>query len=402
MKKYALFLLIFNFIRADLWLPYNGFLKGNYHLGFGAHFWSDHIDLRNGQFRLELDLLPGIRYHSVLRSNAEFTGLNILEPTYDENYLEGQFFYTDTLGKLSGSLKIGTMRYLRFPEPDLISQFDQVPGVDDLKDNDAETSYNGQLLTLDYKTKYNLGYHFSGINWDYSKRYGQDIIESYAFYKDSFSFLDIEARYGALQLRNPVGPANVRTENPFQLGRSGEGFDLYLGTSIGNYKVGILYEEIYDDKFKYNDVRTGIIVRFGENFVTEALGGIRFDYTRSPLGMGAHITLAEGNIGYDKNIDSDKYELVGQVEALRVITYWQNGQGRNFYEHKLSYTGDVEGDLLVTVAEKPWYLAVESLVSPHTELWTKSEFNEWEKHRQGPAQLEQKVIYKYYKKLVIE
>lgn len=397
MKKIMLFLILGNLLFSETWYPYRGFMNGNYHLGFGTHFWDDHIVFRNMQFRLDFDLAPGIRFHSLLRSNTEFEGLNVWEPNIDEGYLEGYFFRENAFGKLSANLKVGEMRYLRFPEPDIISQFDQVPGTEDLRFDNIDTSYRGELLTIDYKTKYNLGYHFSGINWDFDKRTGSDVIENFIYYKNSFDFFDFEARFGSLQLRHPIGPASVRNEGHYQLGRSGEGFDIYLGGTFSDYKVGFLYEEIYDDKFDYNDVRTGVLVRFGESTVTEALGAIRFDYTRAPQGMGAHITVAEGEIGYSKEKNLNIYELVGEVEALRVITYWQNGQGRNFYEHMVSKWGNTDSNLLVIPEIKPWYLTIESLVSPHTEFSTKEDLIVWEAHRQGPAELNQKVTYKYYK-----
>lgn len=398
MKIIPFFLLIFSFLQADIWLPYTGFLNGSYHLGIGSHLWSDHLEFRNMQLRLNLDILPGIRYNAVIRSNKQFTGLDSFEPNFDEGYLEAYLFDQGKYGKFSGSLKIGEMRYLRFPQPDLISQFDQVPGTEDLRYNDVDSSYTGNLLTLDYKSNLGIGYHFGKIDWDYGQRDDQNIIENYVYYKNQLPFLDLELRYGILQLRHPVGPAGIRSEGPYQLGAGGEGFDIYLGTYYKGYNIGFLYENIYDEKYSYNDIRTGIIVKFSENPVTKALGSIRFDYTRAPQGFGAHFTIAEGHFGYENQIDLNEYHLVGEVEALRVITYWQNGQGRNFYEHKINHWGEVDGNLKVTVSVEPWYLALESLVSPHTDFKNKQDLIEWEKDRQGPAELNQKVIYRYYKK----
>jgi len=45
--------------------------------------------------------------------------------------------------------------------------------------------------------------------------------------------------------------------------------------------------------------------------------------------------------------------------------------------------------------EEPWYLQSEALVSPHNfSVGIKT----WERDRQGPAQLSQKVTYQFYKK----
>ena len=80
-----------------------------------------------------------------------------------------------------------------------------------------------------------------------------------------------------------------------------------------------------------------------------------------------------------------------------IITYWQNGQGRNFYEHIMSIKGetDYEGKI-VSIEENPWYLKIESLVSPHNSFQSWGDLVEWEKKRQGPAQLSQRVIYRFY------
>lgn len=38
------------------------------------------------------------------------------------------------------------MRYFHFPESDLISYFDHVPGIEDLRYEDAETGYNDFII----------------------------------------------------------------------------------------------------------------------------------------------------------------------------------------------------------------------------------------------------------------
>jgi hypothetical protein len=43
--------------------------------------------------------------------------------------------------------------------------------------------------------------------------------------------------------------------------------------------------------------------------------------------------------------------------------------------------------------EKPWYLELEALVSPHVSVRS-----EWLRDRQGPAQLAQEVVYRFYRK----
>jgi len=51
------------------WLPSTGRFNGHWDLGMGAHFWDDNFDLRNLQLRTNVDLGPGLRLNSILRSN---------------------------------------------------------------------------------------------------------------------------------------------------------------------------------------------------------------------------------------------------------------------------------------------------------------------------------------------
>lgn len=411
MKKlisYILLILIFNIILAssigaaeeaesDWWFPYIGRFNGQWDLSVGAHFWNDHFKLRNLQLKSNIDLAPGIRINSILRSNKELDTIEGFDPNFDELYIEGYGYHYGELGTLSGSLKVGNIRYLRFPNPDLISTFDQVPGTEDLRYKDVETGYNGQMLTLDYSSKYGLGYHVTGINWGFGERNGSNLIENYLFYCDRFGMVDFEARAGDLPLRHPGGPVK-REGRPYQLGRSGAGYSVYLGLDWKGYKVGALYENLLDEKFDERDIRTGVMVTFNFSKVTEFLGRVRFDYTRSPEGFVNHLPLLEGRIGSIKEKARDGAVLVGEIEAKRIITYWQNGQGRNFYEHRLSHWGNTDGDnTIVVIEEDPWYLRLESLVSPHTSFESWEDIKEWEKDRQGPAQLEQLVTYKFYK-----
>ncbi|ADL13629.1 hypothetical protein [Acetohalobium arabaticum] len=384
--------------KSGWWSPYIGRFNGQWDLSVGTHVWNDHLDLRNLQLRGNMDLAPGLRANMVLRSNEKFDTVDGFDPTFDELYLEKYGFHYGELGTLSASLKVGNMRYLRFPEPDLISLFDQVPGTEDLRFDDAETGYRGEMLTIEYDSKYGLGYHGTGINWDFgSERSGSNLIENYVFYRDKLGKLDLEARAGELQLRHPGGPVE-RGGRPYHLGRSGPGYSLYLGGNWRGYKAGLLYESIEDEKYDERDTRTGIMVRFAFSKITELLGKVRFDYTRSPEGFVAHIPLLKGRLGDIREEPPENAELVGEIKAERVTTYWQNGQSRNYYEHRLSHWGETGGQDTIVVAEtKPWHLRVEALVSPHTSVTSWEEAKEWESDRQGPAQLTQLVTYKFYK-----
>jgi len=180
------------------------------------------------------------------------------------------------------------------------------------------------------------------------------------------------------------------------LGYSGDGYNIYLGGNWRGYRAGVLYEEVENERENETDRRTGFMVEFAFSDVTELLGKLRFDYTRSPEGFAAHIPIASGYFGYlDQKPEGT--ELVGEIKAERVMTYWQNGQARNFYEHRISKWGVTDPKETAVVMEvDSWYLQLEALVSPHSLPTNWDEVKEWESGRQGPAQLKQPVTYKFY------
>jgi len=156
----------------------------------------------------------------------------------------------------------------------------------------------------------------------------------------------------------------------------------------------------------------------GDLFVQKADAST--DYTRSPMGHAMQIPLMGGTIGRverfkggqsapfrgilmrageDGWMEPTDWVLVGEVYAERIRTYWQNGHARNFYEHRLGSWGVTdERGLRVVMEEEPWYLQLESLVSPHTSFRSWDDLQTWERDRQGPAQLSQKVTYRFYRK----
>ncbi len=109
--------------------PTIGTFSGTWELSVGAHLWSDHFDVRNLQVRADVDLAPGLRWHALARSNRLLNGLGEWEPRLDEHFVEWYGFHNSGHGVFSFSVKAGRARYLRFPYPDAISTFDQVPGV---------------------------------------------------------------------------------------------------------------------------------------------------------------------------------------------------------------------------------------------------------------------------------
>jgi hypothetical protein len=357
--------------------PHIGQGRGNWDVSVGLFVWKDKLEARNFQVRSDVDMAPGIRLHTVVRSNKERDTLKGFSPQLDEGYLEGTGFYHSSNGVLSTSLRIGNIRYLHFPYPDAIDIFDQVPGISDLTGG-AKTGYSGELLTLDYAHKSGLGIHTSGINWGFGRSGGTNLIENYLFYRHDFGKLHFETHAGGLALRTEP------------LGKRENGYNLFLGTEIKGYKAGLLYEKLHNQC-----AYTGIMVSFPLNEVTKSMGKVAFDYDRNPQGFAMQVPLAKGLIGSFVKKAPEGAKLVGEVRAERVRTYWQNGQARNYYEHRLSAWGETDGaGVIAVMEEQPWYLQSEALVSPHT---FSEGFKSWERDRQGPAQLSQSVVYKFYR-----
>lgn len=357
--------------------PYLGAGKGTWDASVGIFFWSDTFHARNLQLRSDMDMAPGVRWHTVVRSNREQDTLTGFQPHFDENYLEGYGFRKDTTGTLSASLRVGNMRYLHFPYPDAIAVFDQVPGIGDLTSG-QKTGYSGELLTLDYAHKSGLGLHASGINWGFGHEGGSNLLENYLFYRQNLGNIHFETHVGGLAVR------------PEPLGRKENGYNVYLGTTGTRYTVGLLYEKLHDQP-----AYTGIMVTFPINNTTKAMGKVAFDYDRTPEGFAMQIPLVSGTIGNVQKKIPEGGVLVGEINAERLRTYWQNGQVRNYYEHRTSSWGKTgSSDTVVVMKEEPWQLQAEALVSPH--LFNVG-FKTWEKDRQGPAQLSQTVTYQFYK-----
>lgn len=367
-----------NTVQDSGWsFPYLGSGKGTWDTSVGVFFWSDTFHARNLQLRGDVDVAPGMRWHTVVRSNREQDTLTGIHPHFDENYLEGYGFRKSSSGTLSASLRVGNVRYLHFPYPDSIAMFDQVPGIGDLSGGE-KTGYSGELLTLDYAHKTGLGVHATGINWGFGQTGGSQMLENYLFYRRDIGKVHFETHVGGLAVR------------PEPLGRKENGYNVFLGTQFGRYSAGLLYE-----KLQNQPAYTGVMVTFPMNNMTKSMGKVAFDYDRSPQGFAMQIPLLSGVIGGIKKQTPEGGVLVGEIKAERLRTYWQNGQARNYYEHRTSSWGENGSKgVIVVMKEEPWYLQAEALVSPH--LFNVG-FKTWEKDRQGPAQLKQTVTYQFYK-----
>ncbi len=364
-------LIFFNHYKTFSYTPY-----GHWSFSTGFHAWSDHIDIKNAQLRSLLYLNQHWRINTVLRSNKEFREITPFEPKIDELYLQWQWLSTHQKNQNGVSIKIGEMRYLRFPKPDIISQFDQVPGTEDLSQN-KQTSYRGIMLNQEYNITKTVGFHSSLLQWIASEQSGLTLIEGYLYYRKHTKTIDFETRLGQLAERN------------FPLGNGSFGYSSYIGINYRDFKAGVLIESLESE-----GIRTGILVEFSNNPINAFLGKMRADYTRSPQGIGIQPTLLRGTFGMTKTIPENK-EKVGEIVVRQTITYWQNGQGRNFYEHILSKSGKTSSSH-VTMKTYPTYLKIESLVSKHHTFKSWDDLIQWEKERQGPAELATIVVYSFY------
>lgn len=355
--------------------------RGTWDTSVGVFFWENEFQLRNLQWRADVDLTPGLRWHAVVRSNREQDTLTGLQPHFDEHYLEAAVYRPLASGEMAASLRVGETRYLRFAEPGRLADFDQVPGIGDLRGG-AATGYSGAIAAFDYDRKDGWGLHATGIRWGFGREGGTDLLEDYLRYRKTVGRFIVEGRYGELAVR------------PEPLGSRAEGYAFYAGTQGNHYDIGVMVESLSGQP-----TYTGIQVLFPLNTVTKAAGRVAFDYDRDPEGFAMQLPLVSGRFGDIVKKAPEGAEEVGRISAKRVRTYWQNGQVRNYYEQRLAQTGEAGGsELLCVMEEGPWHLAGESLVSPHTALGSHQALKDWESDRQGPAQIEQTVTYHFYHK----
>ena len=112
-------------VSTNFWFPKIGKFAGQTESSICFHLWSDHLYIRNLQLRTYSYIYPGIRINSMIRANKKENLIEMyrdsgtiyekIEPNFDELYLELFGFHYSRYGKISGSLRIGKIRYLRFP-----------------------------------------------------------------------------------------------------------------------------------------------------------------------------------------------------------------------------------------------------------------------------------------------
>ena len=349
--------------------------RGVFDLSFGIKFWPDKFYFRNVMFGGAVDLLPGVRLRANFRRHEGD------DPAFqvdsDEIYLEAFDQYRAPSWQGGASLRFGHVRYLHFPYPDAIAQFDQVPGISDLYGG-PRTDYRDLVLVAEASTNSGWGLHFSGQAALLDGPALARIIEAYGFYRHDFGRgWHFEARLGGIAVR------------PEPLGRAAQfGGDVFLSKQVGEFNIGLLYE-----KKRSEHEYSGLMVQFRPGPVTRALGKVSFDYSRFPQeGFSAQIPVLHLRFNEARSVRSGDI-LVGEVRAVRMKTLWRQGFIRNEYEHRLESWGETaDPKLRCVVIEEPWYLQTEALVSPHLIPDTR-----WAHDRVGPGQYVQRVTYRYYR-----
>ncbi len=357
------------------WHPdFIGAWRGDFDLSLGVKIWTDTFNFRNLTLGGAVDIAPGIRARAQFRRREGEK--HFFQGDTDEAYIEAFNQYRGSAFDGGISVRAGRVRYLHFPYPDAISQFDQVPGISDLTGGIA-TDYRDLVLQAEAATHGGWGAHIGGLAQIFGSNSHSNIIDAYAFYRSDFGRgWHVEGRIGDIALRFEP------------LGRPGQpGQDIYLGKQLGEFNLGVLYEK-KDTEREFS----GVMVQFRPGSVTRQLGHVGFDYSRRPTGITMQFPLWHGRMRESRFVHSGDY-LVGEVRAVRIKTLWQQGFLRNQYEHRLASWGETgDSKLRCVVTEEPWYLQTEALVSPHLVPDAR-----WEHDRMGPGQFVQRVTYRYYR-----
>jgi hypothetical protein len=359
------------------WNPrFIGSWRGDFDLSIGLKLWTNQFAFRNLNLSGTVDVAPGVRLRGQIRRREGETQFFV--PEADEAYLEIFNHYRAPQFNADYSVKFGRTRYLHFPYPDAIAQFDLPTSIQDFAGGGV-TDYRDIVLQSELAWHSGLGLHAGALAVLWGGRPRLNLLEAYGFYRRDFGRgWHFESRAGLLQVR----------QLPY--GRDGElGGVAYLGKQIGEFNVGLLYEAKRNEQ-----VYTGIMIQFRPGPVTRALGKVTFDYSRQPEGFTFQFPIWHGRLNQSRFVRSGDI-LVGEVRAIRIRTVFPQGVPRNQYEHRLASWGEnSDPRLRCVVEEEPWYLQTEALISPN--LPTDSN---WEKERQGPGQYVQRVTYRFYRPL---
>ncbi|MCF7913344.1 MAG: hypothetical protein K9M99_12505 [Candidatus Cloacimonetes bacterium] len=375
---------------SEVWLPCPKPLSGHIEASAGLHFWSDHLYLRNLQIRSLLYICPGIRINGLARGNQEINQLelsqdaepvyNKLDPIIDEGYLELFGHYLSHSFKLNSSLRCGRIRYLEFPESSLISRFDHVAGMSDIRANYLPSGYNGAILITNFSW-HNLSWH----NSLYQKEYNSlNIIQldSYLSCHYDYEFLQLEARAGKLPVRDHGSDAVLE--------ECAWGWSCLMGINWQGYDINIYLENVKEI------IYTGLSIKFASSPLTRLAGKLRLDYNRACEGFVFQYPLFYQDI----NLKTKKPEgltKVGEIKAERAISFWRIGMQRNFSESIVSRSGITNPAITTVVIKKePMLLGIESIVSPVYKFHKLNDIAKWDNQGIRPGILTQKVIYEYY------
>jgi len=348
--------------------------RGDFDLSFGIKFWTDKFQFRNLIFGGTVDLASGLRLRAQLR--REEGDDHFFNIDTDEAYLEAYNQYRAPEYNFGINLRVGRVRYVRFPYPDAIAHFDLPPGVSDISGG-PRTDFHDILLQGEFALNSGWGAYWGGLATVFDGPPQANVINAYGFYRNTFK--------GGWRIEGRLGWLGRRQEPYF--GAARQGYNVYVGKQLGEFHIGLLYE-----KRQGEPEYSGVMLQFRPGPVTRALGHVSFDYSRKVEGFSVQLPVWHSRLQQSRFVRSGDI-LVGEVRAIRVRTLFQESYQRNQYEHRLASWGETaDPSLHCVVTEEPWYLQTEALISPHLTF-----DSQWENDRQGPAQFLQRVTYRFYR-----
>jgi len=378
------------YLSGEIWLPCPKPLSGHIETSLGLHFWDDHLYLRNLQARGLLYLYPGIRINCVARGNKEINQIELSEenkpvyyqfqPGFDESYLELYGYYFHNNMQFSSSCRIGRIRFLQFPDNNIISRFDQIAGMSDIRTRYEPSGYNGSVLINDLSWR-NIGWHNtvyqSGYDW-----VEISLIDNYLYFNYDNDWIIVEGRAGKLSVRDH-GSDSVLMESAW-------GWCSLIGFKWKGYDLNLYYETVD------NSIYTGLSIKFASSLFTRFAGKVRMDYNRACEGFVFQYPLFYRDINISDH-EPEGMTKVGEIRAERVISFWRIGMQRNFYENIISRSGITDPELTkVVIKTEPMLLGIESIVSPVHDFDKLADIKKWDSLGIRPGILTQQVIYEYY------
>ena len=107
------------------------------------------------------------------------------------------------------------------------------------------------------------------------------------------------------------------------------GDDLYLGRRVGEFQIGLLYENGQNER-----AFGGLMFQFSPGKTTKAIRKVSLDYSHPPDGITAQIPLLHFRLNESRFVRRGDI-LVDEVRSVRVRTVGEQGFARNEYEHRL-------------------------------------------------------------------